>query len=84
MLITGSDIEGIQHLKQLPGQSFKMKDLGPTTYFLGLEVEFSPRGYVITQKKFTKHLLEFANLIDDKHVDTPMEVNAKFLKDDGE
>ena len=84
MLITGSDIEGIQHLKQLPGQSFKMKDLGPTTYFLGLEVESSPRGYVITHKKFIKDLLAFINLIDDKHVDTPIEVNVKFQNDDGE
>lgn len=37
MLITRSDIEGIQHLKKLLSKSLKMKNLGHVTYFLGLK-----------------------------------------------
>jgi hypothetical protein len=42
MLITGDDMEHISHVKQL-GEQFQMSDLGPLSYFLGLEVLHSPK-----------------------------------------
>ncbi|GKV30596.1 hypothetical protein SLEP1_g39391 [Rubroshorea leprosula] len=77
MLITGSNKEGIAKLKELLCRSFQMKDLGPLTYFLGLEVHSSSRGYAVNQRKYVLDLIQFANLSDDKCVDTPMEVNVK-------
>jgi hypothetical protein len=38
IVITGTDSNLIEHLKQNLQASFHMKDLGPLTYFLGLEV----------------------------------------------
>ncbi|GKV12002.1 hypothetical protein SLEP1_g23208 [Rubroshorea leprosula] len=84
MLITGSNKEGIAKLKELLCRSFQMKDLGPLTYFLGLEVHSSSRGYAMNQRKYVLDLIQFANLSDDKCVDTPMEVNFKLRKEDGE
>ncbi|KAK3041741.1 hypothetical protein RJ639_000665 [Escallonia herrerae] len=84
VLITGNDVEGIGELKQLLCQSFQMKDLGPLTYFLGLQVQHSSCGYTVIQWKYTMDLIKCANLTDQKCIDTPMEPNLKLKKDAGE
>ncbi|KAK3043427.1 hypothetical protein RJ639_002006 [Escallonia herrerae] len=84
ILITGNDVEGIGELKQLLCQSFQMKDLGPLTYFLGLQVQHCSCGYTVNQRKYTMDLIKCANLTDQKCIDTPMEPNHKLYKDAGE
>ncbi|GKV49277.1 hypothetical protein SLEP1_g56036 [Rubroshorea leprosula] len=84
VIVDDGNKEGIAKLKELLCRSFNMKDLGPLTYFLGLEVHSSSRGYVVNQWKYVLDLIQFANLSDDKCVDTPMEVNVKLRKEDGE
>lgn len=54
-----------------------MKDLGHLKYFLGLEVAFSSRGYLLSQFKYASDLITRARLTDDKVVDTPLELNVK-------
>ncbi|GKV06593.1 hypothetical protein SLEP1_g18466 [Rubroshorea leprosula] len=84
VIVDASNKEGIAKLKELLCRSFQMKDLGPLTYFLGLEVHSSSRGYAVNQQKYVLDLIQFANLSNDKCVDTPMEVNVKLRKEDGE
>ncbi|XP_019054536.1 PREDICTED: uncharacterized protein LOC109115219 [Nelumbo nucifera] len=60
-----------------------MKDLGPLTYFLGLEVSRNSHDYFVNQHKYAMDLVKMANLSDSKIVDTPLEVNLKLSKDDG-
>ncbi|KAM2356611.1 hypothetical protein ACFX1X_005689 [Malus domestica] len=38
MIITGNDHEAIQRLKHFLHRQFRIKDLGPLKYFLGIEV----------------------------------------------
>jgi hypothetical protein len=38
ILITGDDVENISLVKQQLGEHFQMSDLGPLSYFLGIEV----------------------------------------------
>jgi hypothetical protein len=62
-----------------------MKDLGPLSYFLGLEISSSASdGYYLTQANYIFDLLYWANLIDSKIVDTPTELNTRLTLDDGE
>ncbi|XP_042502340.1 uncharacterized protein LOC122079717 [Macadamia integrifolia] len=68
----------------LLSSSFKMKDLGPITYFLRLEVHYFKRGYFVNQHKYVQDLIKLTNLTDDKKVDTPVEVNVKYFKRAGE
>uniref|UniRef100_A0A2N9IB75 Reverse transcriptase Ty1/copia-type domain-containing protein n=1 Tax=Fagus sylvatica TaxID=28930 RepID=A0A2N9IB75_FAGSY len=76
--------EGIQDLKRFLGQHFEMKDLGPLSYFLGLEVSSSSDGYYLTQAKYTSDLISRAEITDSKIVDTPIEYNNRLNTHDGE
>ena len=48
IIITGSDHDGIQKLKQHLFSHFQTKDLGKLKYFLGIEVAQSNSGVVIS------------------------------------
>jgi myo-inositol-1-phosphate synthase len=84
MIITGDDITGIQELKQFLSQHLEMKDLGPLSYFLGLEISSSSDGYYLTQAKYISDLLSQASLIDSKIVDKLTELNTHLTPHDGE
>jgi hypothetical protein len=60
-----------------------MKGLGYLRYFLGIEVTYSPRGYLLSQSKYVADILERVRLTDNKTVDTPIEVNARYSSSDG-
>ncbi|XP_021644240.2 uncharacterized mitochondrial protein AtMg00810-like [Hevea brasiliensis] len=84
MLLTRSDREGIHKFKQFLQPSFQMKDLGQVTYFLGLEVSHSAASLFVNQHKYIADLIKLTNLIDDQTCSTPMELNLKLKRDDGE
>lgn len=86
MLITGDDQEGIRSLKTFLGSQFDLKDLGLLWYFLGIEVVYSPKGYLLSQMKHLadkekrEHLadiLQQAELTNSNIVNTPPELNQK-------
>ena len=57
IVITGSDQDGIQKLKQHLFSHFQTKDLGKLKYFLGIEVAQSNFRVVIFQRKYTLDIL---------------------------
>ena len=84
IIITGIDCGLITKLQQLLHTTFHMKDLGQLTYFLGLEVHHRASGIFVNQHKYIQDLITFAGLEDTSSVDTPMEVNVKCRKDEGD
>ncbi|RVX16137.1 Retrovirus-related Pol polyprotein from transposon RE1 [Vitis vinifera] len=58
IVITGSDQEGIQIIKQHLFNHFQTKDLGKLKYFLGLEIAQSSSGVVMSQRKYVFDILE--------------------------
>ena len=48
MIIIGDEVDGISVLKADLAKHFEMNDLGPLRYFLGIEVAYSLRGYLIS------------------------------------
>ena len=61
-----------------------MKDLGPLTYFLGLEVHTESSSIVLNQHKYTQDLIVLAGLQDTSSMDAPMEVNTKYRQEEGD
>ena len=84
IVITGTDLSLIQHLKQHLQKSFHMKDLGVLAYFLGLEIQTDKHGIFLSQHKYAMDLVAAAGLQDLSPLDTPMEINVKLRKDEGE
>ena len=51
MVITGNSEDAIHNLKRFLSSRFKIKDLGPLKYFLGIEVACSKAGITVCQWK---------------------------------
>ena len=77
IVITSSDQDGIQKLKQHLFNHFQTKNLGKLKYFLGIEVTRSNSGVVISQRKYTLDILIDTGMLDCMSVDTPMDPNVK-------
>ena len=83
MIITSDNVDGISVLKTELDKQFEMKNLGSLGYFLGIKVAYSHKGYLLSQSKYVVDILERAGLTDNKTVDTPIKVNAKYSSSDG-
>nr|CAN81940.1 hypothetical protein VITISV_007358 [Vitis vinifera] len=79
IVITSSDQNGIQNLKQHLFTHFQTKDLGKLKYFLGIEIAQSSSGVVLSQRKYALDILEETSMLDCKPVDTPMDPNIKLI-----
>ena len=79
IVITGSDQNDIQKLKQHLFTHFQTKDLGKLKYFLGIEIAQSNSGVVLSQRKYALDILEETGMLDCKPVDTPMDPNVKLI-----
>ena len=64
--------------------SFALKDPGPLHYFLGVHVESSPGGIVLSQQKYISDILRRANMENCKVSTTPMSSSEKISKDSGD
>ncbi|XP_020110392.1 uncharacterized protein LOC109725561 [Ananas comosus] len=84
MIITCDDLDCIHSVKSYLQQQFDKKDLGPLRYFLGIKVAYSPRGYILSQQKYTADLLSRAELTDTGTVSTPMQLHQKLTPTMGE
>jgi hypothetical protein len=84
IVITGSDSILLDQLKTHLSESFHMKDLGSLTYFLGLEVHCGPSGISLNQHKYASDLVATAGFQEALSVDTPMELNVKLRKEEGD
>src|SRR5271156_2092708 len=56
--------------------------IGPTKYFLGLNVKQTDKGIFINQSKYVKEILKTFQMDDCKPICTPMITGRKLSKDD--
>ncbi|CAN1807703.1 Retrovirus-related Pol polyprotein from transposon TNT 1-94 [Linum perenne] len=83
IILTGSDDQGITTVRHTLGEHFYMKELGPLSYFLGLEITRHKDGVFLGQQKYISDLLEEARHADCKPCSTPIEQNVKYSKEEG-
>src|SRR4051812_12018205 len=84
IVITGDDVKEIQRLKNRLGKEFEVKDLGQLRYFLGIEIARSPRGIVLSQRKYVLDLLSETGMLGCKVASTPVEQNHKLSTEGGD
>jgi hypothetical protein len=77
IVLAGNDISEIHNVKSFLNDRFKIKDLGPLRYFLGLEVARSKQGILLNQRKYTLELLEDSGNLAAKSSLTPYDASLK-------
>ncbi|KAG7532447.1 Reverse transcriptase RNA-dependent DNA polymerase [Arabidopsis thaliana x Arabidopsis arenosa] len=77
LVICGNDASVIAKFKTYLSQCFKMKDLGPLKYFLGIEVARNPEGIFLSQRKYCLDVIEECGLSGSRPAETPLEQNHK-------
>jgi histone deacetylase 1/2 len=83
LIITGSSNRAIDSLLRELNHVFAIKDLGPLSFFLGIEVALDPGGLVLSQRKYIKELLQRTNMTQCRPVSTPMSSSEKLSKTTG-
>ena len=75
LLLTGPDINLIDHFKKELGQTFQMTNLGPCRYYLGMRITQDQKLGIICldQTKYIKSILQTFQVTNSKPVAIPME-----------
>jgi hypothetical protein len=84
IIIASNDASAVSQLTTYLNTKFKLKDLGPLKFFLGLEIARCSKGISICQRKYTLEILEDAGLLASKPVSFPMESNLKLSRITGD
>ena len=77
LVLTGNDRELCAQFKVYLNNCFRIKDLGPLKYFLGIEVARNEKGLFLCQRKYALEIVEECGLVGAKPVEFPMETNHK-------
>lgn len=72
MLLTGNNDKLIGQLLVHLNTTFRMKDMGPVHYFLGIQVQATSDGLFLCQEKYTTDLLISAAMSDCAPMPTPL------------
>jgi len=76
IILTGNDSKAMSAIVEELRHSFKMKDLGHLTYFLGIQlVRRNPHHIFLHQAKYIHDLLSRTNMLDCKPVSNPATSN---------
>lgn len=74
-IITGNNSSLLASFTWKLNSEFATKDLGPLSYFLGLESTTTSDGLFISQLKYARDILTHVQLLDSKPIQTPMVVS---------
>ncbi|KAK2997578.1 hypothetical protein RJ639_026059 [Escallonia herrerae] len=73
LILAGNNITTCSSFKKYLNDCFKLKDLGPLKYFLGIEAARGPRGLFLSQHKYALDILSESGLSASKPAAFPME-----------
>lgn len=82
IVVMSGNLNHIQSVKSHLHSTFRIKDLGPLKYFLGLEVTRNTQGINLCQRKYALDLLDEAGFLGCKPVESPMLETTKVLYSD--
>ena len=79
LTLASKSISAISHVKTELGKRFKLRDLGPTSSLLGIEItrDRSQRRLCLSQRQYISDMLDRYNLADSAPVTTPIDPGLK-------
>lgn len=77
IIVTGSSPAEVAIVISCLNSKFALKDLGPLSYFLGIQVEYTAEGVILSQKKYISDLLCRAKMQYANGLTTPMTSGEK-------
>ncbi|KAK0605807.1 hypothetical protein LWI29_030936 [Acer saccharum] len=83
IIVTGSSDLKVRQFIATLAQRFSLKDLGPISYFLGVEATATSRGLFLSQQKYIRDLLTKTNMLDSNPVSTPLSATESLKLADG-
>ena len=83
MIITGNDPSLVDTVIQQLDFKFSTKDLGPLSYFCGVEVMATSFDLLLSRQKYVTDLLSKHNMLGFKRVSTPLVVGTSPTANDG-
>ena len=84
IVITSPFSSLIAFLKSFLYTQFKLKDLGILKYFLGLEIAWSSKGIMLSQRHYALQLLGDTSFLGSKLANLPMDPNDSLTVNDGD
>ncbi|PKI43427.1 hypothetical protein CRG98_036184 [Punica granatum] len=75
LIIVGNNPTHCASFKKYLHQCFRIKDLGPLKYFLGIEVTRTNLGLFLCQRKYALDILTECGMLGSRPSYTPMEQN---------
>ena len=82
IVLMGSHDDACRKFKSYLDDCFRIKDLGPLKYFLGIEVARKAQGIFLHQRKYALEIIDECGLLGSKPADFPMETNHKLALND--
>ena len=83
LIITKSDPSLVNTIIQQLDSKFSAKDLGPLSYFCGVKVLATSTSLILSQQKYAIDLLTKHNMLNSKHVSTPLVICTSLAAHDG-
>nr|XP_043639756.1 uncharacterized mitochondrial protein AtMg00810-like [Erigeron canadensis] len=77
VIVTGNYVDLVEKTKAYLHTNFSIKNLGPLTYFLGIEVAYTDDGVVLSQHKYSMDILSDCGQLGCRPSAFPMEQNLK-------
>jgi hypothetical protein len=81
LVITSTKDTAVAAFKEEMKATFQMSDLGPLSFYLGIEVHQNDPGITLRQTAYAKRVVELAGLTDCNPALTPMEEKLKLSRD---
>lgn len=82
LIVTGTDISKITHIKTVLDSKFSIKDMGILRYFLGFEIAHSSTGITLCQRKYCLDLLQDTGRLATKPASTPLDLGCNLQNTD--
>lgn len=76
IILTRNNNRAIDHIVYSLSKSFAVQDMGPLSYFLGIEVVHKASDIILSQRKYINELLARENLSHSKSVPSPCTTSA--------